>query len=82
MTSVGKVDFNSGRGDLMSGLRVLITNHTLAGRGGTELYLRDTAMELVKRGHTPIAYSSILGEVARELEAANIPVVICRAIGV
>ncbi len=59
----------------MSGLRVLITNNTLAGRAGTELYVRDTAMELLKRGHSPIAYSTILGEVARELQAANIPVV-------
>jgi hypothetical protein len=59
----------------MRGLRVLITNNTLAGRAGSELYVRDTATELLKRGHTPIAYSAILGEVARELEAANIPVV-------
>jgi len=59
----------------MNGLRVLITNNTLAGRAGTELYVRDTALELLKRGHSPIAYSTILGEVARELEKANIPVV-------
>lgn len=59
----------------MSGLRVLLTNNTLAGRAGSELYLRDTAIELRKRGHTPIAYSVILGEVARELAAANIQVV-------
>lgn len=59
----------------MSGLRVLITNNTLAGRAGSELYVRDTATELLKRGHSPIAYSTILGEVARELEVANIPVV-------
>ena len=37
--------------------------------------MRDTATELLKRGHTPIAYSAILREVARELEAANISVV-------
>ena len=59
----------------MSGLRVLITNNTLAGRAGSELYVRDTATELLKRGHSPIAYSTLLGAVARELEAANIPVV-------
>lgn len=59
----------------MSGLRVLITNHTLAGRAGSELYVRDTATELLKRGHSPIAYSTTLGEVAREMEAANIPVI-------
>ena len=59
----------------MSGLTVLITNNTLADRAGTELYVRDVALELVKRGHSPIAYSTTLGEVARELEKANIPVV-------
>ena len=59
----------------MKGLRVLLTNNTLAGRGGSELYVRDTATELLKRGHTPIAYSAKLGEVARELQAANISVV-------
>jgi hypothetical protein len=59
----------------MSGLKVLITNNTLAGRAGSELYVRDTAIELLKIGHTPIAYSVILGEVARELQAANIRVV-------
>ena len=58
----------------MRGLRVLITNNTLAGRGGSELYVRDTASELLKRGHSPIAYSTTLGEVARELEAADISV--------
>jgi hypothetical protein len=59
----------------MSGLRILITNHTLAGRGGSELYVRDTALELLNRGHTPVAYSSNLGEVALELQAAGIIVV-------
>src|SRR3984893_1447499 len=59
----------------MSGLRVLITNNTLAGRAGSELYVRDTATELLSRGHSPFAYSTLLGEVARELEAVNVPVV-------
>jgi glycosyltransferase involved in cell wall biosynthesis len=47
----------------------------LAGRGGSELYVRDLATGLLARGHTPIAYSPNLGEVARELRAATIPVV-------
>jgi hypothetical protein len=59
----------------MSGLRVLITNNTLAGRAGSELYVRDTALELLKRGHAPVAYSTLLGEVAHELLASRIPVV-------
>jgi|SRR5882672_7462614 len=56
-------------------MRVLITNNTLAGRGGSELYVRDIATELLKRGHAPVAYSTVLGEVAQELLAAKIPVV-------
>jgi hypothetical protein len=59
----------------MNGLRVLITNNTLASRAGSELYARDTAIQLLKTGHSPMAYSTIVGEVARELLAANIPVV-------
>jgi hypothetical protein len=59
----------------MSGLRVLITNNTLAGRAGSELYVRDTATELLKRGHAPVAYSTVLGEVAHELQALKILVV-------
>jgi glycosyltransferase involved in cell wall biosynthesis len=59
----------------MSGLKILITNNTLAGRAGSEMYVRDTAIELLKRGQTPIAYSTVLGEVALELRAANITVI-------
>jgi hypothetical protein len=56
-------------------MRILITNNTLADRGGTELYVRDLAIALLRRGHHPIAYSSRLGEVADELRAATIPVI-------
>jgi predicted nucleic acid-binding Zn-ribbon protein len=56
-------------------LRILITNNTLAGRAGTELYVRDVALALLKRGYSPIAYSSLLGEVAEELRAATVPVI-------
>ncbi len=56
-------------------LRVLITNHALAERAGTELYVRDVAEGLLHRGHTPIAYSTRLGEVADELRKATVPVV-------
>ena len=57
------------------GLRILITNNALAGRGGSELYVRDVALGLLKRGHEPFVYSTILGDVARELRAANVAVV-------
>ncbi len=53
-------------------MRVLLTNNTLAERAGTELYVRDIALALRARGHEPWAYSSKLGEVARELREAGI----------
>lgn len=59
----------------MSRVKILLTNAALSARGGSELYLRDVATELLKRGHTPIVYSTLLGEVARELRAATIPVI-------
>jgi len=56
-------------------VRVLITNNTLADRAGSELYVRDLALGLLKRGHNPVAFSTVLGEVARELRHATIPVI-------
>lgn len=56
-------------------MRVLITNNTLASRAGSELYVRDLALALLRCGHTPLAYSTNLGEVARELLTATVPVV-------
>jgi hypothetical protein len=54
-------------------LRVLITNNTLAHRAGTEIVVRDLALALTERGHLPICYSSVLGEIADELRQATIP---------
>jgi len=59
----------------MAGLRILITNRSLAARGGSETYVRDLAVGLVRRGHTPIAYSTRLGDMAAELRAATVPVI-------
>jgi hypothetical protein len=59
----------------MRPLRVLITNNGLANRAGSELYVRDLSLALLKRGHTPVAYSTVLGEVAAELRAGTVPVV-------
>ncbi len=56
-------------------MRILLTNNTLAGRAGSELYIRDLAVELMRRGHSPVAYSMTLGAVAEELRAATIPVI-------
>lgn len=56
-------------------LSILITNRSLAVRGGSEAYVRDLATGLLERGHTPIAYSTRLGDMARDLRAATVPVV-------
>lgn len=58
----------------MKPLRVLFTNNTLSKRAGTELFVRDLALELARRGHAPVCYSPILGEVADEIRSHTIPV--------
>src|SRR4051812_40372726 len=56
-------------------MRVLLTNNTLNERAGSELYVRDVALCLLRRGHSPVAYSTQLGPVANELRAATVPVI-------
>lgn len=56
-------------------LKILLTNHNLADRAGTQLYIRDLALELQKMGHSPFVYSPLIGEVAQELRFATIPIV-------
>lgn len=56
-------------------MQVLITNNALDNRGGTELYVRDLALSLARRGHTPVAYSTIPGDVAQELQQAGVKVI-------
>ena len=38
----------------MKKLRILITCETLEARGGTELYVRDVALAMLRLGHTPL----------------------------
>lgn len=59
----------------MPGLRVLLTNITLASRTGTEINVRDLAISLLREGHHPVVYSPVLGAVADEIRAATVPVV-------
>ncbi len=59
----------------MRGLRILITNHFLRARTGSELYVCELATSLLRRGQTPIVYSPQLGHTARELRNATVPVV-------
>jgi hypothetical protein len=58
----------------MSGLRVLITNTTLASFTGSETYVRDLALGLLRKRQNPIVYSPELGEIAQELRQATVPV--------
>jgi hypothetical protein len=53
---------------------VLVTNCTLAGRSGTELYVRDLALELRRQGDVPVVYTPDAGPVAAELAAQGIRV--------
>lgn len=59
----------------MSGLRVLITNMTLAGRTGTETAVKDLALGLLRAGHSPVVYTPDPGDIAHELRKASVPVV-------
>lgn len=52
-----------------------MTNNTLAGRGGSELYIRDLAVALRALGHDVVAYSPVLGPVAEEMEQLGLPVI-------
>ena len=58
------------------GLRVLITNVTLAGRTGTEVYVRDLALELLRQGHHPAVFiaGDRFGPIGAELRAAGVRV--------
>jgi hypothetical protein len=58
----------------MRPISVLLTNNALAARGGSETYIRDVALALLRRGHRPVAFSLVLGEVADELRRATVPV--------
>ena len=59
----------------MSGPRVLLTNLSLSTRTGTELYVRDVAVGLRRRGLETAVYSPDCGAVAGEIRAAGVPVV-------
>lgn len=59
----------------MNGLKVLIVNTTLATRTGTETYVRDIAIGLLRRGHQPVVYAPELGPIATELRRNNVVVV-------
>ncbi|MBC8031499.1 MAG: glycosyltransferase [Pyrinomonadaceae bacterium] len=59
----------------MTGLRILITCEALENRGGTELYVRDVALSLLRLGQAPVVYASRLGKIANEIRDLTIPVI-------
>jgi hypothetical protein len=59
----------------MDGLKILIANATLASFTGTETYVRDLALGLLKTGHSPIVYAPELGQIAQDLRRSTVPVV-------
>jgi hypothetical protein len=56
------------------GLSVLITNIFMHTRTGTELFVRDLALELKRQGHRPAIFSKVLGELAEQLKSEDIPI--------
>jgi glycosyltransferase involved in cell wall biosynthesis len=56
-------------------LRILITNTSISTHSGSELYVRDVALELLARGHSPIVYSPQLGPLAQAIRRATIAVI-------
>ncbi|HEY8224719.1 MAG TPA: hypothetical protein VIG25_05525 [Pyrinomonadaceae bacterium] len=59
----------------MPGLKVLIANATLASFTGTETYVRDLVLGLLREGHSPIVYAPQLGDIADQLRCSTVPVV-------
>ena len=55
--------------------RVLIATTSVRGNSGTDLYTRDLALALLRRGWLPIVYATHTGPVAEELRAKMVPVV-------
>ena len=60
---------------ITTGACVLITNAFIKDWSGSELYIRDLAIELIKRGYKPIVYSPRLGKLAEAFQSKSIPVV-------
>lgn len=59
----------------MYNMKILITNNDLSTRSGSELYVKELAEALIKRGHTIAAYSNRVGELADAMKKSGIEVV-------
>jgi hypothetical protein len=58
----------------MKGLKVLITNHSLRERTGTEVYALELARGLLASGHSPVLYSPRPGPLAELIRRETVPV--------
>lgn len=59
----------------MKKLTVLITNHSLRERTGTEMYSFELARGLLAAGHSPVLYSPRSGALAERIRRETVPVV-------
>lgn len=55
--------------------RVLIATISVQSISGTDVYTRDLALGLLRRGWLPIVYATLVGSIGEELRRATIPVV-------
>lgn len=55
--------------------RVLLATCSVQSSTGTDLYTRDLALALLRRGWLPIVYAPLIGRIGEELRRATIPVV-------
>ncbi len=56
-------------------MKILITNHQLKGRGGSELFALEIGLALRTRGHEVCLFSTLAGDISEQAEAAGIPYV-------
>jgi hypothetical protein len=54
--------------------RVLIATYSASSISGSDLYTRDLALALLRRGWQPVIFATVLGKIAHELRQATIPV--------
>ncbi|MEO6001375.1 MAG: glycosyltransferase family 4 protein [Chitinophagaceae bacterium] len=56
-------------------MNILITNITLSGNSGTEMYVKELALELKRRGHCVEVFTMLIGRTGDELISEDINVV-------
>ena len=59
---------------MLTGVRVLITNCWLQTPAGTEQYVRDLSAALLRRGHEPVVFSPLLGQMAEQIQSLGVAV--------